>query len=289
MSVLVNERTKVLVQGLGREGRFHAARMREYGTAVVAGSKPGAGGTTVDGIPIFDTVQQAVNATEANTSIIFVPASGAMDAILEAIAAEIDLVIAITEGIPIADLAKVAAVLDQSTTRLVGPNCPGVISPGKAKVGIMPAENFSQGSIGFVSRSGTLTYEIADLLTRAKLGQSTCIGIGGDPIIGTTTSDAVRMLNEDPATEAIVVVGEIGGSAEERAAEYLRSFGTKPAVAFIAGRSAPPGKRMGHAGAIVSGNQGTAASKVAAFEAAGIAVAKAPSEIPGLVREALGR
>ena len=289
MSVLVNERTKVLVQGLGREGRFHAARMKEYGTAVVAGSKPGAGGATVDGIPIFDTVQQAVNATGANTSIIFVPASGAMDAMLEAIAAELDLVIAITEGIPIADLAKVAAVLEQSTTRLVGPNCPGVISPGKAKVGIMPAENFSRGSIGFVSRSGTLTYEIADLLTRAGLGQSTCIGIGGDPIIGTPTSDAVRLLNEDPETEAIVVVGEIGGTAEERAAEYLRAFGTKPAVAFIAGRSAPPGKRMGHAGAIVSGNQGTAASKVAAFEAAGIPVANAPSEIPGLIKKALRR
>ena len=289
MSVLVGRGTKVLVQGLGREGRFHAARMIEYGTAVVAAAKPGAGGTTVDGIPMFDTVAQAVAATGANTSILFVPAPFVMDAMLEAIDADLDLIIAITEGAPVADLAKVAAVLATSRSRLIGPNCPGVISPGKAKVGIMPADNFKEGRVGFVSRSGTLTYEIADLLSAAGLGQSTCIGIGGDPIIGTPTLDAVRLLNEDPETEAIVVVGEIGGSAEEHAAEYLRAFGTKPAVAFIAGRSAPEGKRMGHAGAIVSGNSGTAASKVAAFEAAGIPVANAPSEIPALVKKALGR
>ena len=208
---------------------------------------------------------------------------------LEAIDAQIDLVIAITEGIPIADMLKVAAVLETAATTLVGPNGPGAITPGQSKVGIMPAENFSPGGVGFVSRSGTLTYEIADLLTRAGLGQSTCIGVGGDPVVGLPTPDAVRLLNEDPETEAIVIVGEIGGAAEERAAEYMRAEGKKPAVAFIAGRSAPPGKRMGHAGAIVSGNQGTAESKVRAFEEAGIPVANAPSEIPGLVKKALRR
>ncbi|MBM4420221.1 MAG: succinate--CoA ligase subunit alpha [Chloroflexi bacterium] len=287
MSVLVGRDTRVVVQGFGREGSFHAARMKEYGTQVVAGTRIGKGGTTQDGVPIFESVSQAVAATGANTSIIFVPAPAAADAVLEALASELDLVIAITEGMPVNDMAKVAVALAASTSTLVGPNCPGVISPGRAKVGIMPAENFLEGPIGFVSRSGTLTYEIADLLSGAGLGQSTCVGIGGDPIIGLPTPDAVRLLNEDPETEAIVVVGEIGGSAEERAAEYLRAYGKKPAVAFIAGRSAPPGKRMGHAGAIVSGNQGTAASKVAAFEAAGIPVANAPSEIPDLVRSAL--
>ena len=287
MSVLVNSQTNVVVQGLGREGSFHAARMIEYGTNVVAATKPGKGGTKQDGIPLFDTMAQAVDATGANTSIVFVPAAYAMDAMLEAIDAQLDLVIAITEGIPVADMLKVAAVLETSATRLVGPNGPGVISPGQAKVGIMPAENFAPGAIGFVSRSGTLTYEIADLLTRNGLGQSTCIGVGGDPVIGLPTPDAVRLLNEDPATEAIVIVGEIGGSAEEHAAEYMRAEGKKPAVAFIAGRSAPAGKRMGHAGAIVSGNQGTAESKVRAFESAGIPVANAPSEIPRLLRQAI--
>jgi succinyl-CoA synthetase alpha subunit len=287
MSVLVGAKTRLLVQGLGREGAFHAARMIEYGTTVVGAAKPGKGGTTQDGIPLFDTVAQAVDATGANASIIFVPASGAPDAIFEALDAELDLVVAITEGIAVHELLTVAAVLEKSTTVLIGPNCPGLISPGTAKVGIMPAENFSRGPVGFVSRSGTLTYEIADLLTKAGLGQTTCIGIGGDPIIGLPTPDAVRHLNEDPDTEVIVIVGEIGGSSEERAAEYMRAFGKKPAVAFIAGRSAPAGKRMGHAGAIVSGNSGTAESKVAAFEAAGIPVATAPSEIPGLVKKAL--
>ena len=208
---------------------------------------------------------------------------------LEAIDAGVELVVTITEGIPVQDMLKVAAVLETSATTLIGPNCPGAITPGECKIGIMPAENFRPGGIGFVSRSGTLTYEIADLLSQAGLGQSTCIGIGGDPVIGLPTPDAVRLLNEDPATEAIVIVGEIGGSAEEHAAEYLRAQGKKPAVAFIAGRSAPPGKRMGHAGAIVSGNQGTAQSKVKAFEEAGIPVASAPSQIPRLVREALAR
>jgi succinyl-CoA synthetase alpha subunit len=287
MSVLVGRDTKVLVQGLGREGSFHAGRMKDYGTKVVAGTKPGAGGTTVDGIPLFNTVAEAVDATGANASIIFVPAPGAMDAMLEAIDNELGVVVCITEGTPVQDMTRVASVLERSATTLIGPNCPGLITPGECKIGIMPAENFSRGPVGFVSRSGTLTYEIADALSRAGLGQTTCIGTGGDPVIGTPTPVAVRLLNEDPETEVIVIVGEIGGAAEEQAAEYMRAFGKKPAVAFIAGRSAPPGKRMGHAGAIVSGNQGTAESKVKAFEAAGIPVANAPSEIPALVKKAL--
>jgi len=289
VSVLLDRDTRVIVQGMGREGRFHAGRMREYGTRVAGGVGPGTGGTTRDGFPMFDTVAHAVEATGANASLIFVPAPGAADAILEAVDADLDLVVCITEGIPVHDMLKVAAVLETASTVLIGPNCPGAITPGQCKIGIMPAENFSPGPVGFVSRSGTLTYEIADLLTRAGLGQSTCIGIGGDPVIGLPTPDAVRHLNEDPQTAVIVIVGEIGGSAEERAAEYLRAFGKKPAVAFVAGRSAPPGKRMGHAGAIVSGGQGTAESKVRAFEEAGITVANAPSEIPHLVRQALRR
>jgi succinyl-CoA synthetase alpha subunit len=287
MSVLLGRDTRVLVQGMGREGSFHAARMREYGTKVVAGTKPGAGGTSIEGVPLFDTVAEAVDATGANASIIFVPAPGAMDAMLEAIDSELSLVVCITEGTPVQDMLKVASVLERSASTLIGPNCPGAITPGECKLGIMPAENFSPGPVGFVSRSGTLTYEIADALSRAGLGQTTCLGIGGDPVIGLPTPEAVRLLNEDPATEIVVIVGEIGGSAEEKAAEYMRAFGKKPAVAFIAGRSAPAGKRMGHAGAIVSGNQGTAESKVKAFEAAGIPVANAPSEIPALVKRAL--
>ena len=288
MSVLVGRDTKVLIQGLGREGSFHARKMKEYGTKVVGGTKPGAGGTTVDGIPLFDTVAQAIDATGANASIIFVPAGGAMDAMVEAIDSEIGVVVCITEGIPVQDMLKVASLLERSRSTLIGPNCPGLITPGQCKIGIMPAENFRPGTVGFVSRSGTLTYEIADGLSRAGLGQTTCLGIGGDPVIGLPTPQAVQLLNEDAATEIIVIVGEIGGSAEEHAAEYMRAHGKKPAVAFIAGRSAPAGKRMGHAGAIVSGNQGTAESKVKAFEAAGIPVANAPSEIPALVRKALG-
>ena len=287
MSVLVGRGTRLIVQGLGREGAFHTARMKEYGTQVVGATKPGKGGTVQDGIPLFDTVAQAVDRTGANATIIFVPPSGAADAILEAIDSRLPLVVAITENIAVHEMLRIASLLEGGPSVLIGPNCPGLISPGAAKVGIMPAENFSAGPVGFVSRSGTLTYEIADLLTKAGLGQTTCIGIGGDPIIGLPTPDAVRLLNEDPATEIIVIVGEIGGSAEERAAEYMKAEGRKPAVAFIAGRSAPPGKRMGHAGAIVSGNSGTAQSKVAAFEAAGIPVANAPSEIPGLVKRAL--
>ena len=287
MSVLLDRNTKVIVQGMGREGRFHAGRMREYGTKVVGGVGPGTGGTQRDGIPMFDTVAAAVDSTSANASLIFVPASGASDAVLEAIDAGLDLVVCITEGIPVHDMLTVAAVLENTGTTLIGPNCPGAITPGQCKIGIMPGENFSAGPVGFVSRSGTLTYEIADALTRAGLGQSTCLGIGGDPIIGLPTPQAVQLLNEDPETGVIVIVGEIGGAAEEKAAEYMRAFGKKPAVAFIAGRSAPAGKRMGHAGAIVSGGQGTAESKVRAFEDAGIPVANAPSEIPTLVKEAL--
>ena len=287
MSVLVNERTRVIVQGPGREGRFHAQQMRSYGTRVVGGVKPGAGGTDLDGMPVFDTVRAAVEATNANASIVFVPAAGAADAILEALDVELPLVVAISEWIPVHDMLRVASVLERCATTLVGPNCPGVISPGKGKIGILPVESFSPGPIGFVSRSGTLTYEIADLLSRAGFGQSTCIGIGGDPIIGLPMPHAVRLLNEDPATSAIVIVGEIGGTDEENTAEYLGAHGNKPAVAFIAGLSAPPGKRMGHAGAIVTGNQGTARSKIEAFERAGIAVAKAPSDIPRLLREQL--
>ena len=287
MAVLLGKATKVLVQGMGREGTFHATRMKEYGTKIVAGTKPGSGGTSIEDIPLFDTVAQAVDETGANASIIFGPAGGAMDAMLEAIDAELSLVVCITEGIPVQDMLKVASLLERSATTLIGPNCPGAITPGACKLGIMPAENFTPGPVGFVSRSGTLTYEIADALSRAGLGQTTCLGIGGDPVIGLPTPEAVRLLNEDPATEVVVIVGEIGGAAEEHAAEYMRAFGKKPAVAFIAGRSAPAGKRMGHAGAIVSGNQGTAESKVKAFEAAGIPVANAPSEIPALVKKAL--
>lgn len=285
MSVLVSERTRVVVQGLGREGRFHASEMRAYGTAVVAAVKPGAGGTTIDELPVFETVRDALEATDANASIVFVPAASAADAILEAVDAELPLVVAITEWIPVHDMLRIVAVLAHGATTLVGPNCPGVISPGRGKLGILPAESFRPGSVGFVSRSGTLTYEIADLLSREGFGQSTCIGIGGDPVIGLPMPRAVQLLNEDPQTSAIVIVGEIGGTDEEETAAYLRSYGTKPAVAFIAGLSAPPGKRMGHAGAIVTGGQGTARSKVEAFAAAGVPVAKAPSEIPHLLRE----
>ena len=287
MSVLVSERTRVIVQGVGREGRFHAGQMRKYGTNVVAGVKPGAGGTAIDDLPMFDTVRAAVDATDANASIVFVPAPAAADAILEALDAELELIVAITEWIPVHDMLRVASVLARTSSTLVGPNCPGVISPGKGKVGILPVDSFSPGSVGFVSRSGTLTYEIADLLSREGFGQSTCIGIGGDPVIGLPMPKAVQLLNEDRDTRALVIVGEIGGTDEEDTAAYLRAHGAKPAVAFIAGRSAPPGKRMGHAGAIVTGGQGTAASKIEAFRAAGIPVAARPSEIPHLLREQL--
>jgi succinyl-CoA synthetase alpha subunit len=290
MAVLVDKNTRLIVQGItGREGTFHAKGCAEYGTKVVGGVTPGKGGTTHEGWPVFDTVQDAVEKTGANATVIFVPPPFAADAILEANAAELPLIICITEGIPVNDMVKVWSVLRNSKSRLVGPNCPGVISPGKAKIGIMPGRIHKEGSVGIVSRSGTLTYEAVHQLTQLGIGQSTAIGIGGDPIIGTTHVDALRLLNEDPETEAIVLIGEIGGTAEETAAEYVKQHVKKPVVGFIAGQTAPPGRRMGHAGAIISGGQGTAAEKMKALKAAGIHVVETPAAIGETMARVLGK
>jgi succinyl-CoA synthetase alpha subunit len=291
MAILVNADSKVLVQGItGREGEFHTRQMLEYGTKVVAGVTPGKGGTEVAGVPVYDTVKQAVAETGANVACIFVPAPFAPDAILEAADAGIELIVCITEGIPVQDMIRVVNYLKRCTnSRLIGPNCPGLTTAGECKVGIMPGNLFRKGTIGLVSRSGTLTYEIVHELSRAGFGQSTCVGIGGDPIIGTTFIDVLPLFEADPQTEAVVLVGEIGGSDEEIAAEYIKAHMTKPVVGFISGRTAPPGKRMGHAGAIISGGKGSAQSKVEALSAAGVPIADTPADIPNLLKERLGR
>jgi len=288
MSVLVGSNTRLLVQGItGREGAFHAEQMLDYGTKVVAGVTPGRGGSDFNGVPVFDAVRDAVRETGANTSIIFVPPPFAADAICESSDAGIDLVICITEGVPTMDVIRAVRFLGERGTRLIGPNCPGVMTPGQAKVGIMPADIFREGCIGVVSRSGTLTYEVVNLISEAGLGVSSCVGIGGDPIIGTTFTDVLEMFRDDPDTCALVLIGEIGGSDEEMAAELIGQGYPKPVVAFISGRSAPPGKRMGHAGAIISGNTGTPQSKLEAFGKAGVPVGDTLDEVVERVRQLL--
>ncbi len=290
MAVLVDKNTRLIVQGItGKEGTFHAKGCAEYGTKVVGGVTPGKGGTIHEGWPVFDTVEEAVVKTGANVTVIFVPPPFAADAILEANDASLPLIICITEGIPVNDMVKVWSVLKNSSSRLIGPNCPGVISPGKAKVCIMPGRIHKEGNVGIVSRSGTLTYEAVYQLSQRGIGQSTAIGIGGDPIIGTTHIDALKLLNEDPETEAIILIGEIGGTAEEAAAEYVKQHVKKPVVGFIAGQTAPPGRRMGHAGAIISGGQGTAAEKMKALTAAGIHVVESPAAIGETVARVIGK
>lgn len=286
MSILVNKNTKLIVQGItGRDGSFHASKMKAYGTNVVGGVSPGKGGQEVDGIPVFNTVSDAVKATGADTSIIFVPAPLAADAILEASEAGVSLVISISEGVPTLDMIKVTPYLKKNGTKLIGSNCPGLITPGEALVGILPGNIFLKGNVGLMSRSGTLTYEMVHQLSTNGLGQSTCVGIGGDPVAGLYFQELLQMFQDDPETEAIVLIGEIGGDAEEQAAQYIKDNITKPVVAFIAGQSAPEGKRMGHAGAIISSGTGTAEEKIAAFEAVGVPVARRPEEIPALLKK----
>ncbi len=289
MSILMDNTTRVIVQGItGREGQYHTRNMRAAGTNIVGGVTPGKGGQSMEGVPVFDTVEEAKAATDANASCIFVPPAGAADAIMEAAAADIPLIVCITEGIPVIDMTRAMLAVREHGSRLIGPNCPGLCTPGFGKIGIIPYSIFKPGPVGFISRSGTLTYEVVSLLTEAGLGQSTCIGIGGDPIIGSTFIDYLKLFEADPGTEAVVMCGEIGGSDEEDAAEYIKLM-KKPVVAFISGRTAPPGKRMGHAGAIISGNTGTAQGKVAALQAAGVPVADTIFDIPGLVQKALNR
>ena len=288
MAILVDKETRLLVQGItGREGEFHSQEMIAYGTQVVAGVTPGKGGQLAcDGqVPVYDTVAEAVANTGANVSVIYVPARFAPDAMIEAADAGLPLIVCITEGIPVLDMIEVRAFLDQVNSRLVGPNCPGLLSPGQAKVGIMPGHIATPGSVGIVSRSGTLTYEVVYALTSRGIGQTTCVGIGGDPIIGTNFIDALKLFEDDPETEQVVLIGEIGGTAEERAAEFIDERMTKPVTAFVAGRTAPAGKRMGHAGAIIQGGTGTAADKIAAFEAVGIPVAQDPGQIADYVQQ----
>ncbi len=291
MSILVGSNTRLVVQGItGREGAFHTQQMIEYGTKVVAGVTPGKGGEwAVGNVPVFDTVKEAVEATGANTSIIYVPARFAPDAIYEAADAGIELVVCITENIPALDMVQVRAYLDTTPTRLIGPNCPGLITPGEAKVGIMPGHIHTPGNIGIVSRSGTLTYEVVYALTARGIGQSTAIGIGGDPIIGTKFVDVLQMFQDDPGTDQVVLIGEIGGTDEQIAAEFIADAMTKPVTAFIAGQTAPPGRRMGHAGAIISGGEGTAEEKIAALRAAGAQIARHPDEIASMVAEQVSR
>lgn len=287
MSILIGEATRLVVQGItGRDGSFHARQMMEYGTNVVAGVTPGKGGRTFDDrVPVFDTVKRAVDETGANTSVIYVPAAFAVDAIFEAAEAGVDLIVCITEGVPVGDMARVLPYVREQGARLLGPNCPGLITPGICKVGILPGQIVEPGRIGVVSRSGTLTYEVVYQLTRAGLGQSTCVGIGGDPLIGTDFVDCLRMFEEDEDTIAVAMMGEIGGTDEQVAAEFVRDHMSKPVVGFIAGQTAPPGRRMGHAGAIISGSEGTAAEKKKAFEECGIGVAERPADFVELVRE----
>ncbi|NQU86873.1 MAG: succinate--CoA ligase subunit alpha [Mariniphaga sp.] len=289
MSILINKDTKLIVQGItGRDGGFHASKMKEYGTNVVGGISPGKGGMEVDGIPVFNTVEEAVKETGADTSVIFVPAPFAGDAILEASFAGIELVVCITEHVPVKDMIDVMPILKRNGTKLIGGNCPGLITPDECLIGILPGMIFKKGNIGLISRSGTLTYEVVNMLTESGLGQTTCVGIGGDPVSGLYFIDLLEMYENDPETDAVVLIGEIGGDAEEQAAAFIKEKMTKPVVAFIAGQTAPPGKRMGHAGAIISSGSGTAEEKIKAFYSAGVPVVKETSEIPDIIKQKLG-